>query len=114
MSLITIDQAKHHLRLTFEVGSPPDELEADVREKMAAAEDIILRYVNVNVPDGSPAGWDEGTVPAAVRAAILLQLSELYRFRGDDAAGPQRATGDLAPAIANLLRISGFHDPGLA
>lgn len=113
MSLITLDQAAAHLRITLPAGSPPDPLEADLQLKMAAAESIVLHYINCNYPEGSPATWDDLTVPELVRAAILLQLGELWRFRGDDAGGPQQATGDLSPAIANLLKIGGYHIPAV-
>lgn len=102
MSLITFEEAVDHLHLSIEAGSPPDPIERDVRRKMAAAEDIILNYLQQ--AGGSPPAWDETTVPPRVRAAILLQLGELWRFRGDDGQGPAQTEGDLSPVITNLLR----------
>jgi hypothetical protein len=44
-----------------------------------------------------------------VKQAILLEVGELWRFRGDDTEVPERWTPDtgvidLAPAILGLLR----------
>lgn len=111
---VTLAQAKAHLRLATPPGAPDD---ADVQEKLDAAEAAILRYV-----ERSPAGaalvqeWG-GTAPADLRAAVLLQLGELWRFRGDDPAtlalAPARDPAtDFAPGVLGLLRR--FGDPVLA
>lgn len=110
MSLITIDQAKAHLRIDTASGSPVDAADADLLLKMAAAESIVLDYLKV--PATSPEYWNDTTVPPLVQAAVLLQLGELYRFRGDDVEhGPQTA-GDLSPIVTNILRR--YRDPALA
>lgn len=109
MSLITFDQARNHLRRPdLDDGSPVDGEAADLLIKIETAEGIILDYLKT---DGGSPPWDESTVPAVVRAAVLLQLGELYRFRGDDAGGTQ-TDGDLSPTITNLLRR--YRDPALA
>ena len=90
--------------------SPTDAAEADLLLKMAQAESIILDYLKV--PAWSPPAWDETTVPPLVQAAVLLQLGELYRFRGDDVEAPAHTVGDLSPVITNLLRR--YRDPALA
>lgn len=110
MSLITIDQAKAHLRIDTASGSPVDAADADLLLKMAAAEDIVLDYLKV--PASSPPLWDETTVPPLVQAAVLMQLGELYRFRGDDVEAPAHTPGDLSPVITNILRR--YRDPALA
>lgn len=113
MSLITFAHATAQVRRGDLVdGSPLDPEAADLIQKMAAAEAIILDYLKLTAAPGSPALWDETTVPELVRAAILLQLGELYRFRGDDGAGATQTTGDLSPTITNLLRR--YRDPALA
>lgn len=110
MSLISIDQAKAHLRIDTPSGSPLDAADQDLLLKIEAAEGIILDYLKI--PVTSPAYWDSTTVPALVQAAILIQLGELYRFRGDDQEhGPQTA-GDLSPLVTNILRR--YRDPALA
>jgi len=58
------------------------------------------------------AAWTEATVPASVRAAILVQLGELYRNRGDELeARPEAPTG-LSPTVMSLLMR--YRDPGVA
>ena len=111
MSLITIAQAKAHLRIDTDSLIPSDTEDADLLLKMAAAEEIILDYLKV--PVTSPPLWaDETDCPAMVQAAILFQLGELYRFRGDDDGKGDRATdGSLAPLVEGLLRR--YRDPAL-
>lgn len=110
MSLITLAQAKAHLRIDTPSVSPTDAAEADLLLKMAQAESIILDYLKV--PVTSPEYWNETTVPPLVQAAVLLQLGELYRFRGDDVEAPAHTIGDLSPVITNILRR--YRDPALA
>jgi hypothetical protein len=110
--LVTIEQAWRHLRLTFEIGeSPISDEEADLQLKLDAAEGIVLDYLG----NTSPPLWeDENDVPPLVAAAILLQLGELWEFRGDqrDGQGPAQTPGDLSPVVTNLLRR--YRDPALA
>jgi len=113
---VTLVQAKTHLRIATAPGHPDD---ADIQEKLDAAEAAILRYVA-----RSPAGAalveqyvEDLDAPADLRAAVLLQLGELWRFRGDDPAtlalAPARdAATDFAPGVLGLLRR--FGDPVLA
>jgi len=113
---VTLAAAKMHLRIATPPGHPDD---PDVQEKLDAAEAAIVRYV-----ERSPAGaalvaqWvTDLDAPADLRAAVLLQLGELWRFRGDDPAtlalSPARDSGtDFAPGVAGLLRR--FGDPVLA
>jgi hypothetical protein len=112
VSLITIDQAKAHLRIDTVSASPPDAAEVDLTLKMEAAEAIILDYLKV--PVTSPPLWtDETDVPPLVSAAILLQLGELYRFRGDDDGKADREpSGSLSPLVEGMLRR--YRDPALA
>lgn len=112
MSLITLEQAKAHLRIDTPSSSPPDAAEADLLLKMAAAEHIVLDYLKV--ASTSPPLWtDEFDVPPLVSAAMLYQLGELYRFRGDDEGRADRAdAGSLAPLVEGLLRR--YRDPALA
>ena len=52
-------------------------------------------------------------MPALVQAAILYQLGELYRFRGDDQEVPQRNPyRSLHPFVEGLLER--YRDPALA
>lgn len=99
MALITLTQAKGHLGITTADGDPTDVM---LQLKMDHAEAIILDYLKDQAPDPSP----------VITAAILIQLAELYRFRGDDPDGPAYEDGQLCPAVTNLLRRK--RDPALA
>ena len=125
MAIVTLDEAKRHLRLPPTTGSPAgspladDEL--DLQAKIDAAEALVLDYVAQRRTDvASPLwvdqvlAWDATTVPPVVKAAVLIQVGELYRFRGDDVAAetPGRAPGTLAPFVVALLHR--YRDPALA
>jgi hypothetical protein len=102
MSLITYDQAVAHLRVSIPHDSPTNPAETDLRLKMLQAEEIVLTRIK---QQGSSPTWDSTTVPPQIQAAILMQLGELWRFRGDDTDGavPKREVGRLAPSIENVL-----------
>lgn len=95
---VTFEQAKRHLRK-----NDVDEDE-DLDLKIQQAEAIILDYLKVTPPSSAQ-------TDAIIQAAILLQLTELYRFRGDEDA-PKREKGYLTPAIESLL--CRLRDPALA
>ena len=108
MSLfLTLADAKTHLRITTPDDDPGD---LDLQTKLDHAEAIILDYC------GSTAWWRDvittwtaATVPHVVKAAILLELGELYRYRGDDYAleeSPRTDGEDLNPRVRDLLRRS--------
>jgi hypothetical protein len=112
MALITVAQAKAHLRMP---GVPDDD--PDLLQKMAAAEAAILTYINTTDYWRSVSvGWtDETTTPADVQHAILTKLAEMDRYRGDDVQGQgaaYEATSDMSPEITRLLRR--WRDPVLA
>lgn len=95
-TLITLAEAKDHLRLTWPEGDPQD---ADLQSKMDDAEAVIVDYLKS--PDAT--AWIGDRV---VRAAILLELGVLWRFRGDDLEThqqPRPADGYLDPTITSLL-----------
>jgi len=114
MALISLEHAKRHLRL----GESLDQ-DREVAETLAAAEAIVLDYVVQRRTDtASPfwvttvASWDTVTVPPAIAAAVLLQLGELWRFRGDDEAAPKNEHGYLSPRVVALLHR--YRDPAIA
>lgn len=106
--MVTLAQAKAHLRITTPDGHPDD---ADLLLKLDAATAAIRRYVGrsafgqvfVDV-------WqDPTTTDPDAQAAVLLQLGELWRFRGDDPGSINYSPGrdlnaDLSPVIVGLLR----------
>jgi hypothetical protein len=108
-TFVTLDQVKARLRIT----STADD--ADVQTMADQAEAQIVGWCSTT--DRSKAvvdTWtDATTVPLVVVAAILVQTGELYRFRGDEPAGPPRETGEeFGVQVRELLRA--YHDPGIA
>jgi hypothetical protein len=105
-TLITVAQAKAHLQRPDLADDDPDLL-----QKMAASEAVILSYVKKDAYGaGLAANWTSpGTVPLDVQHAVLLQVDEFWRYRGDDVADDEPARdpdAGLSPAIAALLRRS--------
>jgi hypothetical protein len=98
---VTLAQAQQHLYLV-----PGDtNADTDLAMKLAQANAIIQDYLKATSnPVDNP----------LVDAAVLLQLGELWRFRGDDPSSTSASTtpGDLHPTITNLLRR--LRDPALA
>jgi hypothetical protein len=78
-TLITLDQAKRQLRVTDTLR------DVEITDKMAQAENAVLLYLKPErtgeLRDGWP--WTIDTVPPVVQAAILIQLTNLDRNRGD-------------------------------
>lgn len=111
--LVSLDQATAHLRLngvTLDAAA-----QDDLTMKIAQATAIIINYID-NRPDDADwieevEGWTDGTVPPVIQAAILLQLAELHRFRGDEDP-PRRDHGFLAPHIVSLLHR--YRDPAVS
>lgn len=93
MSRVSYDQAVAHLRrVGLDTGSPATQ-DADIVLKLAQAEAIIFDYLDDDAPDESP----------IINAAILIQFTELWRWRGDDETGPRQRDGYLSQQITNLL-----------
>lgn len=76
MSLVTIDQAKGHLRVTDDASN------ADIELKLEQASDIVIHYLKSQ----ANAGWSDGsvTVPSNLQAATLFILEDLYEHRPID------------------------------
>jgi hypothetical protein len=94
MVFITYEQATAHLKIGTED-------EDDVLLKIEQAEAIVLTYLA-----SSNGTWTESQT-SVIQAAVLMQLAELYRFRGDDPTTDWREalnTGNyLSPAVRRLL-----------
>ena len=107
--LVTLAEAKDHLG----IDSLDTASDVDIQAKLDAATAIILDYCNTTAYwRDITSTWDSATVPRQVKAAILLELGELSRFRGDDPEAPERwPDHDLSPAIIGLLRRT--HDPAV-
>ena len=74
--LVSLEQAKGHLRITTPDGHPDDE---DIQLKLDQAEAIIRDYIK----KADDPAWTAETAPPMIGAAILLMLGELYEHRGD-------------------------------
>jgi len=110
--VITLAEAKAHLRITS------DAEDGDIDDKLAAATQVIIDYLSRRDQDWNDEmdAWTSETVPKSVRAAILVQLGELYRTRGDEDVAEARPTeqgtrGLSATVTALLMR---YRDPGVA
>jgi hypothetical protein len=116
MSLITITQAKQHIKLDVPTTPTPDPEDADILLKVAQAEAMVLDYIGEY--GASPPRWtDETDCDPIVQAAILMVFAELYAFRGDQpgtvVAAPSRDPyGSLSPIVEGMLRR--FRNPVLA
>ena len=106
--LIALEDAKAHLRVTS------DREDADITNKLLAAQQVILDYLTRRDTawNDEMAAWTEDTVPASVKAAILVQLGELRRNRGDEAEIRPQGPTALSPTVMSLLMR--YRDPGLA
>lgn len=94
--LWTLAQAKTHLRLTDSA------YDADVQQKLDAAQDEIIRYLNL----GADPTWTPATAPPGVKNSILLLLAYYYTERGDG------NTKDPWPDIHN--NCANHRDPTVA
>jgi hypothetical protein len=91
--LVTLVQAKAHLRITLPALDPGD---LDIQLKLDQAEAIILEYIDTSVD----AAWvSPATAPGPVTASILLALGDLFEHRGDD----MTLSEDTWTAIARVL-----------
>jgi cytidylate kinase len=103
MALVSYKQAKNHLRL------PDDESKADVLLKIEQASALVLARLERSASD-SPA-WDEDTDPTTdaefsqAQAMVLLELTALWRFRGDDDETPVQVQ-ELGRLSARAERIA--------
>lgn len=99
-ALVTLAQAKGHLRITT------DDQDDDIALKVDHASAIVLNHLKSQ----AVAGWSDGTVavPGNVQAATLILLTSLREHLGDD----MTPSGVAWEAVARLL--VGFRDPALA
>jgi hypothetical protein len=106
--LVTLDKAKKHLGVTTD---DQDEL---IGDKLEDAIGIVVDYLTRRdtVWNAAMSAWTPDTVPGAVRAAVLITLAELHRFRGDDAEAIPRT--DVGPSRVVRSLLAPYHDPGMA
>ena|SRR5688500_3169900 len=103
VELVTLDQAKHHLRGT--VAEEDDDLLLKLRQAHALVLDYIARASDADWT-AEMLAWTDASHPPAVGAAILRQFGDLARFRGDDDDTGSADDGlDLSPRVKQLLRM---------
>lgn len=95
LNLVTLDEAKTHLRIT---SSEDDE---DLKIKVDAASKLVLDYTGGD--DTTYA--DQASVPADIKAATLVLIGKLDL----DREGEEKGEGHLPPTVRALL--SSYHTP---
>ncbi len=103
--LVTLDQAKQHLKLSLDVDTEDDDLQL----KLLVAHEVVMDYLTQRLEDADEwettvNAWTADTAPRRVIAAILVQFGDLYRNRGDDPeANKNVEMGTLCPDVVKLL-----------
>lgn len=111
--LVMLEDMKRHLNV-----EGLTEHDAKIQMYLDAAHEVVLDYVKNRVSNASTweatvDAWTDDTVPKRVKAAIMRQCADLFRFRGDDDGDePKRELGYLAPGVTALLYR--LRDPALA
>jgi hypothetical protein len=98
--LVTLDDAKRHLRIT------DTDHDGDIGAKLDEANETIYNYLKSRADDT----WTDATAPREVTAAIKLYLGHLYEHRGDEFGDEN--DDRVWNAIGNVLRR--LRDPALA
>jgi hypothetical protein len=96
--LVTLEQAKAHLRVT------DDDSNDEIGLKATLASEIVLNYVTHADKDE----WTDSSVPGSVQASVFLVLTDLWDHRG----GGDDEEVFLSSAVKSLLRR--YRDPPLA
>ncbi len=98
-AFLTLAEAKAVLRVTF---ADEDDL---VLLYAQMAQSIVIDYLERATTDsvvlGAIAEWDADTVPEPIRAAVMVQLAELYEVRTVAPTLPVPA--DLSPDVRRFL-----------
>ncbi len=102
MALITLDQAKLHLRLDN------DDHDEQLEEIIEDASGIILDYLKAGAGTYQTTSGEPDDVPRAVVAAVKLGVSALFENPEQDEKGPLV----LSQTVKNLLMR--LRDPAIA
>jgi hypothetical protein len=92
--LLTVEDAKTHTHITDAA------LDADVQQKLDAAEEWVLAYLGPAVD----ATWTPSTAPRMVKHAILMVTAYLYDHRGDDTAVMDGHVWDVIRTALGMYR----------
>lgn len=104
VELVSLEQAKQHLKLPLDVDTEDDDLQL----KLLVAHELVMDYLNQRLDDAEEwdatvTAWTADTAPRRVIGAILIQFGELYRKRGDDTDQRNESLGTLCPDVVRLL-----------
>ena len=113
--LVTLKQAKAHLKLPLDVTAD----DKDLQLKLDAAHDLVGDYLEQrrDTDDGltwalQVEAWDKDTAPPRVIQAVCILFGVLARYRGDDEDQAKADLGELPrPVTALLYRL---RDPAIA
>ena len=98
-AFLTLEEAKKTLRVTI---ADDDVL---IAMYLQTAQSLIVDYLERATTDSvvlvEIGGWDGATVPELVRAAVIVQLGELYEVRTVAPSLPVPA--DLSPEVRRFL-----------
>ena len=111
IELVTLAQAKQHLKLPLDVEAE----DADLELKLEIAHELVMDYLANRLEDEDEweeeiEGWTAATAPKRVLGAILYEFARMYRFRGDD--GDARNEPTLSGA--SRLLLDRFRDPSVS
>ena len=115
VELVSLDEAKGHLKLPLDNTSEDD----DLTLKLQIAHELVMDYLTQRLEDEDDEGdweatvdaWTSETVPKRVKGAILFECGRLYRQRGDDDEGQVGAP--LLSAFSRVL-LDRFRDPAIS
>jgi hypothetical protein len=98
---VSFDAAKAHLRV---YGTDEDDL---IQTYLENAQHVVMDRLERSTTDSLVlamfAEWDEDTTPGAIKAAVLTQMTEFYRFRGDEERLPAADNGRLSNQVERFL-----------
>ncbi len=98
---VSLTVAKAHLRVTI---SEDDDI---IQLYLETAHHLVIDRLERATTDTQVLAtieeWDEDTAPGAIKAAVLIQLGELYRFRGDDLVDVKTDQGRLSERVERFL-----------
>lgn len=121
--VVTIEQARAHLRISDSASSPASSADFDVALKLQQATEAVIWFIADRREDQDEwraeiAAWTpieidpdgavtrtspDTTVPAVVAAGILSQLEYLSMFRGGDEKPPQVGESGLLLSVERMV-----------
>lgn len=99
--LVTIDQAKRHLRLD-DLDAGDLELQADLLDKVNQASHLVLDFLKEDEQRWQDSAGDPLFVPYLVQAATLIWLGILWNNRNGEIEETLQL-GEVPRAVSNIL-----------